>query len=361
MSILQDDQVINNTYTVERFLGEGAFAEVYRVRHRFLGRQAMKVFKLAGLTMNEVEEQLSEAVILSQINHPNIIRVFDANIFEDEGRMYGFFVMEYISGGSLHQFWNSFGAKLVPMDTTVDIMRQICRGVAVAHSTEPPIIHRDLKPQNILVGYDGAGVRVRVSDFGLAKRANPLTLLVSSRGTLIFKAPETFKDTQGDSCTGDVWALGCILYMLLTDQLPYTELTENKDAPRFDLPLRLPSDFNISVDDALECIAVKALALNPAERYPSAREMLADLEAWSPRPRRKNVPESQSTKAVIGAASSLDEEQAQALIDQAFEMAVHPEKLNEACDLMEQAFNKWPAFRSLYENRLRLWRKGIVT
>jgi serine/threonine-protein kinase len=99
MSILQDDQVINNTYTVERFLGEGAFAEVYRVRHRFLGRQAMKVFKLAGLTMNEVEEQLSEAVILSQINHPNIIRVFDANIFEDEGRMYGFFVMEYISGG----------------------------------------------------------------------------------------------------------------------------------------------------------------------------------------------------------------------------------------------------------------------
>ena len=101
MTLLQDGQWIGNTYQVERFLGEGAFAEVYRVRHRFLGRQAMKVFKATGLTLPEIETMLEEAVLLSQIGHPNIIRVFDANITETPLGMLGYFTMEYIAGGSL--------------------------------------------------------------------------------------------------------------------------------------------------------------------------------------------------------------------------------------------------------------------
>jgi serine/threonine-protein kinase len=71
MALLTEGQVIRDTYTVERFLGEGAFAEVYRVQHRFLGRQAMKVLKLFGASLEEIETLLAEALLLSRIGHPN--------------------------------------------------------------------------------------------------------------------------------------------------------------------------------------------------------------------------------------------------------------------------------------------------
>jgi serine/threonine protein kinase len=84
MRLLNDGQTIRDTYEVERFLGEGAFAEVYRVRHRFLGRQAMKVFKRVGMALDEIHDMLGEAILLSRIGHPNIVRVFDANVLETQ-------------------------------------------------------------------------------------------------------------------------------------------------------------------------------------------------------------------------------------------------------------------------------------
>ena len=178
MALLQDNQTID-TYEVERFLGEGAFAEVYRVKHRFLGRQAMKVFKRVGMTVPEIEDILGEAIMLSRIGHPNIVRVFDANVLETEKGLCGYFTMENVPGGSLEKFWHSHGTKLVPIQTTVDLIppgvpRPIrgAQGDASAHPW-------DIKPQNILVGYEADGLRARVSDFGLAKRVNPLTLLAT--------------------------------------------------------------------------------------------------------------------------------------------------------------------------------------
>lgn len=76
MALLKEGEQIRETYEVERFLGEGAFAEVYRVNHRFLGRQAMKVFKQTNLSVEEVTKMLGEAILLSRIGHPNIVRVF---------------------------------------------------------------------------------------------------------------------------------------------------------------------------------------------------------------------------------------------------------------------------------------------
>ena len=90
MRLLEDGQVIRDTYEVERFLGEGAFPEVYRVKHRFLGRQAMKVFKRVGMDLKEIEEMLGEAILLSQIGHPNIVRVFDANFTIHPGNLWIF-------------------------------------------------------------------------------------------------------------------------------------------------------------------------------------------------------------------------------------------------------------------------------
>ncbi len=111
MRLLEDGLMIGDTYEVERFLGEGAFAEVYRVKHRFLGRQAMKVFKRVGMNIEEIHEMLGEAILLSRLAHPNIVRVFDANILETPRGTCGYFTMENVPGGTLHKFWQSYGTQ----------------------------------------------------------------------------------------------------------------------------------------------------------------------------------------------------------------------------------------------------------
>jgi len=101
MRLLEEGQTVRDTYEVERFLGGGAFAEVYRVKHRFLGRQAMKVFKRVGMNLEEIHEMLGEAILLSRIGHPNIVRVFDANVLEAAQGTCGYFTMENIPGGAV--------------------------------------------------------------------------------------------------------------------------------------------------------------------------------------------------------------------------------------------------------------------
>jgi len=176
------------------------------------------------MTLEEIEKMLGEAVLLSRIGHPNIIRVFEANILEISRTTYGFFTMEYIPGGTLNRYWQSYGSKLMSVEEAVEIMKQVCSGLSIAHCETTPVIHRDIKPQNILIGYDSGGMRVKVSDFGLAKRVNPMTLLASAKGTLGFKPPESLENL--DSCAADVWALGTTLYLLLTDKLPFPSLDE---------------------------------------------------------------------------------------------------------------------------------------
>lgn len=364
MGLLHEGQSINNTYTVERFLGEGAFAEVYRVRHRFLGRQAMKVFKQNSMSLDDVEKQLGEAVLLSQIGHPNIIRVFDANIYQSRDQNIGYFTMEYVAGGNLGQYWKSFGRGFIPVDTTVQIMSQIARGLTIAHSNNPPIIHRDIKPQNILIGYDGTGLRTRISDFGLAKKVNPLTLLASSRGTICFKAPETFSEPESDSCAGDVWALGCTLYLLLTDILPFAEDNHPSFTTYMDFatPVTKPSVYNLNVDPILEAIVLKALSINRADRYPSAVQFLDALEKWKPST-NKTLPDTSDSslnKSAFGMTSPLDEIKAMKMVKQAIELSKSPNSLNDAADLMEQALNEFPSLRKEHENKVTYWRRGIL-
>ena len=238
----------------------------------------MKVFKAPGLTLPELEQMLGEAVVLSRLNHPNIVRIFDANVFDFQGQTLGFFTMEYVAGGSLDQFWRSYGRQFIPVPTAVDIIKQVCRGLDVAHSQDPPIIHRDIKPQNILIGYDKDGLRARVSDFGLAKSVNPLTLMASARGTRCFKSPEAFDDYNSDSCGGDVWAIGTTLYLLLADRLPF-ELPDEfvgVTSKSFNQGLISPSRLNALADSRLDQIVLKSLAITPQERYTTANEVLTD-------------------------------------------------------------------------------------
>ncbi len=358
MSLLHEGQVLRDTYTVDRLLGEGAFAEVYRVRHRFLGRQAMKVFKMVGMTAAETERMLGEALLLSEIGHPNIIRVFDANTTDTARGICGFFTMEYIAGGSLEQFWRSHGTRFMPVDTAVEIIRKVSQGLTVAHEATPPIIHRDIKPQNILVGYDTSVLRPRLADFGLAKQVNPLTFLASARGTRSFKAPEVFRDHKSDSRASDVWALGATLYLLLADRLPVEEPTELAIG---DQPIAPPSRFNPQVDPALDSILNRALAIRPERRYPTAREFLDALLEWGPRSTATGLSDTNwTTKSVLGVRSPVDEDRARMQARRALELARQAHRLDDAADLMEQAINHYPALREQYEYYLKLWRRGVA-
>jgi eukaryotic-like serine/threonine-protein kinase len=365
MGLLQEDQIVRDSWRVERFLGEGAFAEVYRVKHRFLGRQAMKVFKIIGMTIEEVGQTLEEALMLSRMEHHNIIHVFDANILDTSKGMCGFFTMEYIAGGSLDQFWRSHGAQYVPISTVIDIIKQVCRGISVAHSATPPIIHRDIKPQNILIGYDGDGLSVRVSDFGLAKHVNPMTLMATAVGTPDFKSPEVFKDIHSDSRAGDVWAIGTTLYLLLTDRFPYSELGEHDlDSSRFERPIIPPSRLNLNVDPSLDQITLRALMIDPKKRYPSAKELLNDIEKWEPIPHGsvksgKVGTSSDKTKSALGPHALIQSKEPKKLADMAVRMVRDLGNLTEAADIMEEACNKCPSLREQYEYRLKLWRRGI--
>lgn len=368
MSLLQEGQTVTDKYEVEALLGEGAFGEVYRVKHRVFGRQAMKVFKLPGVTREETERMMGEAILLSRLRHSNIVQVFDADVVQTSRGIFGFFTMEYVAGGTLEKFWQSHGTKFVPLETTIDIITQVCRGLAAAHREDPPIIHRDVKPQNILVGYDRHGLLVRLSDFGLAKAANPLTLAASVRGTWCFKARETFVDPQGDSCAGDVFALGSTLYLLLTDKLPYPPKPgmEETDPARFDIPLEPPRHFNISVDDHLEQIIKKTLVVDRQKRFQHAGELLAELEAWKPRSHREKLSgitmsSIDVSKAALGQHSTVNESKARQLVSQAMNIVKVAGHLQEAADLLEQAINQWPPLRNQYERRLKLWRSGKVS
>ncbi|WP_246039409.1 serine/threonine-protein kinase [Glycomyces buryatensis] len=279
--MLSEGQRIGDHYEVERFLGQGAFAEVYRVRHRFLGRQAMKVFKHIG-SREATEELLGEAILLSRIGHPNIVRVFNADIVETGSGRYGFFTMEYVPGGNLADFWHSHGDRFTRIGEAVQILRQICEGLAVAHGERPPIVHRDLTPQNILVGYDRDELRVRISDFGLAKRTDLLTGLASARGTLAFKSPEALRYRKGDSTAGDVWAVGVIAYLMLTDTLPFHDVSSPVaffGTPRNEPPPS-PQLRNPEVDDELAGIVLGALEPNLRHRTPDAARMGERLRQW---------------------------------------------------------------------------------
>jgi eukaryotic-like serine/threonine-protein kinase len=366
MAMLDEGYVIRDTYEVECFLGEGAFAEVYRVRHKFLGRQAMKVFKRLDMTEADVLAALGEALLLTQLRHPNIVSVHDANVFEAPKGMCGYFTMEFVSGGSLDRYWRSHGVRVVPVEDTVTIMRQVCRGLAIAHTRNPPIIHRDVKPQNILVGYEADGLRARLGDFGLAKQVNRLTLLASAAGTLAFKPPEAFTQERSDSCAGDVWGLGVSLYRLLTDQLPY-EMEPglgwlNRQA--FDKDLVAPSSINIEVDSTLEHIVQKCLAYNPVDRYPNAQGLLEALDKRGTAQKKskqtkKPSPAALRSKAVIDSMSPVDDHAGRLIVQKAMDKARREGKLFEAADLLEEAFNKSPDLRQKYSGQVKLWRCGI--
>ncbi|MEV4996485.1 serine/threonine-protein kinase [Streptomyces niveus] len=381
MTLLVSGDRVSDTLVIDRSLGEGAFAEVHRVRHEYLGWQAMKLFKRVA-SKEETVRMLDEARLLSTLGHPNIVRVFDANTVRTPEGVRGFFTMEYVAGGSLERLAAAHKS-MVPRDLVAEVVTQIASGLAVAHDQDPPIVHRDVTMANVLVGYDGTGMRVRVSDFGLAKRADPFTHLASAQGTYAFMAPEVMRN-QGYSCASDVWSVGVIAYLLLTNRFPFHQGGEEFSSfsfGRFNRSLLPPSSYNDEVDAELDRIVLAMLELDPQNRPATAQVLgdalreraeamagagagdAADDSVGGPAASAGSVGLSGTAGSAGSAKAAVNRpptQRARRLAEEALELARSPGELDRAADLMEEAVNLSPYLRDLHLSKLTLWRRGVM-
>ncbi|MBQ7927981.1 MAG: serine/threonine protein kinase [Methanobrevibacter sp.] len=376
--ILKTGKILNRKYKIEKFLGGGAFGEVYRVKNTFLKKRfAIKVFKVAlevKGSESTVQELLDEAVLLAKFDHRNIVKVHDADVFiGDDGQEHVFFVMDYIPGGDLDDYWKSFGARFVPLENVIDIIKQICLGLNVLHSEKPPMIHRDIKPQNIMIGYDNHGVVAKLTDFGLVKTVNPSTLYASAKGTLAFKAPE-FLEEKDDTST-DIFALGVTFYMLLTDKFPYP-IDSDFDVMTGSWLKKKPKPLNyynpLIRDEKLEKMVFTAIETDSKKRYQNAQELLDAIEDWE-KNKDIDVVEEEIPDAVPEDEKPADEHQktsekqsvddadaqyihqkAERQAENAKEMAKDPKKFMYASDAFAYAFKNDNEVRDKHQDNLNI-------
>ncbi len=264
------DTVIDNRYRIIKSLGGGGMANVYLAHDQFLDRDV--TFKMMRLDMKNdadlAQRFKREAIAATELVHQNIVQVYDTG--EYEGTQY--LVMEYVEGMDLKTFIaENFP---IPYQQVVDIMMQILSAVQAAHDAD--IIHRDLKPQNILIDTQG---QVKITDFGIAvaKSAHELTQTNTVIGSVHYLSPE---QTRGGfaSAKSDIYALGVMLYEMLTKQVPYEGDTPVAVAMKHATE-EMPSvrDFDPRIPQALENVILKATAKRPQDRYMSAAAMADDL------------------------------------------------------------------------------------
>ncbi|MCC6747296.1 MAG: protein kinase [Deltaproteobacteria bacterium] len=287
-------KVLDERYQVEDRLGQGGMGMVYAARHVVIDKPvAIKILRHEycrdpGL----VERFIREARAASRIGHPNIVDVTDFGRLAD-GHIY--FVMEYLVGTTLAREIRE--QKVLPLERVVDLATQICNGLGAAHAKG--IVHRDLKPENVFIINpsnsaildEAGGVRqdfVKILDFGIAKISwgpgTRLTKVGSIFGTPQYMSPEQAAGQDADH-RGDVYSLGCIIYEMVTGEVPFTADTFMGTLTKhlFEAPLRpreLRPDLNIP--EPVERLILTALAKDPGDRYSSVAALAAALQECAP-------------------------------------------------------------------------------
>ena len=263
-------QKINDRYEIIRVIGEGGMANVYLAMDTILDRKvAVKVLR-GDLATDEkfVRRFQREALSASSLNHPNIVEMYDVG--EDEGNFY--IVMEYVEGKNLKQLVKRRTKLSVP--EVIDIMKQLTDGISHAHDSF--IIHRDIKPQNMLILDSGL---VKITDFGIAVALNStqLTQTNSVMGSVHYLPPEQAAG-KGVTFKSDIYALGIMMYELLTGNLPFKgENAVEIALKQLKEPIPSVRDTDSTIPQSVENIVLKACAKNPKNRYENVREMYHDL------------------------------------------------------------------------------------
>jgi serine/threonine protein kinase len=261
-------------YRVERVLGGGGMAVVYLARDEELDRPvAIKVLadNLAA-DENFRKRFLREARLAARVAHPNIVQVYDSG--EADGRPY--IVMEYVEGKTLAALLARRGR--LPPAEAVELALQVCTGLEHAHRAG--LVHRDIKPQNLIIRGDGT---VKIVDFGIARSAQgtQLTEAGSVLGTAAYLAPE---QAAGEDVTlaADVYALGVVLYEMLTGRTPHTAESLSEFVARgHEQPIAALRELAPEAPEALEDVVMRSLARIPQYRQPSAEALAAELAATS--------------------------------------------------------------------------------
>ncbi len=266
-------RIIHN-YRIEELIGEGGMGTVYRAVDTMLGRDvALKMLHPKLLQQSTFLERFkNEAQILAKLNHPNIAILHN---FIKDGEDY-FMVMEYVEGQDLESLLKDHGN--LPSESVIPIVRQALEGIAHAH--KKGILHRDIKPANLILTPEGT---VKLMDFGIAKLAGGQKLTQVNRlvGTLEYLSPEQIQG-QEPSPQSDIYAVGVLLFELLTGKLPFQGNTD------YDLmqkiithkPLKI-SELDGSISKNLEGIVSKCLNKKPEQRYVSATGVYEELSRIS--------------------------------------------------------------------------------
>jgi serine/threonine protein kinase len=257
---------VTSRYRIERELGHGGMAVVYLAQDEELQRPvALKVLaeQLVGDAVFRARF-VREARHAGRLSHPNIVRVYDAG--EDDRRP--FIVMEYVPGQTL--------AECGRLDATrvIDLGVQACAGLQHAH--DAGLIHRDVKPGNLLLRNDGV---LKIADFGIARAAEATrqTQVGTLLGTAAYLAPELIAGKDATAAS-DVYALGAVLYELLTGRPPYTFASLAELATKQNEGLIVPvCDLEPSVPAQVEAAVMHALARDPEFRPPSAADLGNEL------------------------------------------------------------------------------------
>src|ERR1019366_7800372 len=283
---VREGDLLAGKYRIERVLGVGGMGVVFAARHEELGQLvAIKFVRDESLANDEaVERFLRESRSAARLRSEHVARVLDVGKLES-GAPY--MVMEFLDGSDLGQILIRDGP--MPLDMAVVLMLQVCEGVAEAHAAG--IVHRDLKPENLFLTRSvGGSPKMKVLDFGVSKSANltsggkgALTRTSAVLGSPLYMAPEQMRSSRDVDARIDVWALGVVLFELLTSRSPF----EAETMPELCLkvvgepPLSM-TDLRPGLPPAIVAIVARCLEKDRDKRYANAAELALALGPFAP-------------------------------------------------------------------------------
>jgi eukaryotic-like serine/threonine-protein kinase len=266
-------RALASRYKVERVLGEGGMATVYLAMDlRYHRSVAVKVMRRELASTMGADRFLREVEIAARLTHPHILAMYESG--EADGLLY--YVMPYVEGETLRD--RIHRETQLPVEDALKIAREVAEALAYAH--EHGVIHRDIKPANILLG-DGHAM---VADFGIARALSnnateSLTQTGLAVGTPHYMAPEQAMGDREVDARADIYAVGALLYEMIAGEPPFTGPTAQAIVARSmtETPRPLINSRTSLVPD-VDRVAMKALAKSPADRYPTAKMLVAALD-----------------------------------------------------------------------------------